>query len=169
MVTSPPRSLVLKPSPPSSCESRTLLTAASIAWAGFSRPNEYRSSIAPLSIVPIGFAIPLPVMSGADPWIGSYKPSVGLKSLEGKDGAPAREAEGRRPKEPGMTLAWSERLYIVSHRAFPAPEHHLHVSKQVSRQDDSVEFLRVLHDEHGSRINVVVIKFELRVVFHQNF
>lgn len=119
VVTSPPRSLVLKPSPPSSCESRALLTAASIAWAGFSRPKEYRSSIAPLSIVPIGFAIPLPAMSGADPWMGSYKPSVGLKSLEGNDGAPARDAEGRRPKEPGMTLAWSERLYVVSHHAIP--------------------------------------------------
>lgn len=168
VVTSPPRSLVLRPSPPSSCESRTLLTAVSIAWAGFSRPNEYRSSIAPLSIVPIGFAIPLPAMSGADPWIGSYKPSVGLKSLEGKDGAPAREAEGRRPKEPGMTLAWSERLYVVSYRVCPALKRHIHVSKQVSCQHNSVEFLRVLHDKHGSRVNVVVIKLELGVVFRQD-
>lgn len=86
-------------------KSRTLRTAVSIAWAGLSRPNEYRSSIAALSIVPIGLAIPFPAMSGAEPWIGSYKPRVGLNSLEGKDGAPASDAEGRRPREPGMTLA----------------------------------------------------------------
>lgn len=36
---------------------------------------------------------------------------MGLKSdAEGEEGAPARDAEGRRPSEPGMTLDWSERL-----------------------------------------------------------
>ncbi len=61
----------------------------------------------------MGLAIPLPAMSGAEPWMGSYNPAVGLKSVaEGEEGAPAREAEGSRPSEPGMTLDWSERLII---------------------------------------------------------
>lgn len=51
-------------------------------------------------------------MSGAEPWIGSYKPVVGLKfAAVGAVGAPAREAEGRRPSDPGMTLDWSDNLY----------------------------------------------------------
>ena len=44
--------------------------------------------------------------------MGSYKPVVGLKfAAVGAVGAPAREAEGSRPSEPGMTLDWSDRLY----------------------------------------------------------
>ena len=101
----PPRSAVLKPCPPLSIVSRTLRTALSIACAGFSRPKEYRRSIAALRIVPIGLAIPLPAISGADPWMGSYRPLVGLKSgADGDDGAPAKDAEGKRPKDPGITL-----------------------------------------------------------------
>jgi hypothetical protein len=43
--------------------------------------------------------------------MGSYKPGVGLKFGEdGDEGAPANEAEGKRPSDPGMTLDWSERL-----------------------------------------------------------
>jgi len=34
-------------------------------------------------------------------------------SEEGEQGAPAREAEGRRPKDPGITLDWSERLIEI--------------------------------------------------------
>ena len=47
--------------------------------------------------------------------MGSYKPGVVLKSAELKSeivGAPAREAEGNSPKEPGMTLDSSERLVL---------------------------------------------------------
>lgn len=64
-------------------------------------------------MVPIGFAIPRPAMSGAEPWIGSYIPDVGLNDeSEGDAGAPARDAEGNKPREPGMTLVSSERLGI---------------------------------------------------------
>ena len=61
----------------------------------------------------MGFAIPCPAISGAEPWIGSYNPGVVLKLGELKSeivGAPAREAEGSNPKDPGMTLDSSERL-----------------------------------------------------------
>ncbi len=51
-------------------------TAFSMALASASSPSECRSSIAALRIVPSGFAMPLPAMSGAEPWIGSYRPSV---------------------------------------------------------------------------------------------
>lgn len=67
--------------------------------------------MAALRIVPIGFAMFFPAMSGAEPWIGSYSPDVGLKEgEEGIEGAPASDAEGRRPREPGITLHSSERL-----------------------------------------------------------
>ena len=41
-------------------------------------------------IVAIGLARPLPAMSGAEPWIGSYSPFVPVPS----------EAEASRPIEP---------------------------------------------------------------------
>jgi len=74
---------------------------------------EYLNSKAELRIVPIGLAIPCPAISGAEPWMGSYNPVVVLKSGALKSeivGAPAREAEGNNPREPGMTLDSSERL-----------------------------------------------------------
>src|SRR6478735_8904192 len=46
-------------------------TAVSIASAASGRPSDVRSSIAAERIVPIGFAMSRPAMSGAEPWIGS--------------------------------------------------------------------------------------------------
>ena len=65
--TLPPKSAVLNPRPPLSGRSRTVLTAVSMALAGFSSPSEYLSSIAALRMVPMGFAMPFPAMSGAEP------------------------------------------------------------------------------------------------------
>ena len=52
------------------------LTASSILAASDASFNEYRSNIAADEIAPIGFAISSPVMSGAEPWIGSYNPTL---------------------------------------------------------------------------------------------
>ena len=49
----------------------TLSTALSTAVASSSNPNESLSIMAVLNIEPIGFAMPLPVMSGALPCMGS--------------------------------------------------------------------------------------------------
>lgn len=101
----PPKSLVRMPYPSFSFKSRTFRTAFSIAFAGFSRRREYRRSIAALRMVPIGFAIPFPAISGAEPWMGSYRPGVVLKSfVSGVEGAPASEADGSKPSDPGMML-----------------------------------------------------------------
>ena len=45
--------------------------ARSIAAASASRPSEWRSIMAADRMVPSGFAIPFPAMSGAEPWMGS--------------------------------------------------------------------------------------------------
>jgi hypothetical protein len=37
-------------------------------------------------------------------------PEVTLNCAEGVEGAPARDAEGKSPRDPGITLDWSERL-----------------------------------------------------------
>ena len=101
----PPKSLVRIPYPPCSSKSRTFLTAFSMAFAGFSKRREYRRSIAALRIVPIGLAIPFPAMSGAEPWMGSYRPGVVLKStVSAAEGAPASDADGSKPSDPGMIL-----------------------------------------------------------------
>ena len=56
--------------------SKVLSTAFSITSASSESPKEKRSIIAAERIVAIGFARPFPAISGADPWIGSYKPHV---------------------------------------------------------------------------------------------
>ena len=98
---------------------------------------EYLNSKAALRIVPIGFAMPCPAISGAEPWIGSYKPGVVLKSGELKSeivGAPDREAEGNNPKEPGMTLDSSERLLSSAKGQTIVHCIPSHISKQILRQ-----------------------------------
>src|SRR3954462_1432934 len=63
VVALPPRSFV-RAAPPAATASNT---AFSTAFASASNPSECRSNIAALRIVPTGFAIPFPAMSGADP------------------------------------------------------------------------------------------------------
>src|SRR4029077_15206847 len=75
-------------------------TAASIAAAAASFPSEIRSSIAADRIVPIGFAMSRPAMSGADPWMGSYR----TKRPCALRGSPS-DADGRKPRRPPSTRA----------------------------------------------------------------
>lgn len=87
-------------------------------------------------MVPIGLATPFPAISGAEPWMGSYNPGVVLKSGALKSeivGAPAREAEGNNPREPGMTLDSSERLVSSAECQVALSTLHPHISKQVLR------------------------------------
>ena len=52
-----------------------------------------------MRIAPRGLALPVPAMSGAEPWTGSYKLTV-----------PPMVAEGNMPSEPVMMEASSERM-----------------------------------------------------------
>mmetsp|Transcript_23050 Transcript_23050/g.36806 ORF Transcript_23050/g.36806 Transcript_23050/m.36806 type:complete len:212 (+) Transcript_23050:101-736(+) len=78
---------------------RTVSTAASIHAASASIWNEYLNIKAPLRICPIGFATFFPAMSGALPPLGSY---MCTRS--------PRDADGIKPRDPGSTLAASERI-----------------------------------------------------------
>ena len=82
-------SFVLKPS------FSTIWTAFSNVSASLSSSREYLSAIAKLNIEAIGFAIPLPAISGADPCIGSYIALISQSLFL----APS-EAEGKSPNEP---------------------------------------------------------------------
>ncbi|KAI3479485.1 hypothetical protein L1887_58443 [Cichorium endivia] len=57
-------------------------------------------------IVPTGLAMPRPAMSGAEPWMGSYRPLHLLLP----SGRPESEAEGSRPSAPGMTDDSSDKM-----------------------------------------------------------
>ena len=77
------------------------------ASAAASAPSDQRSSIAAERMAPAGFALPVPAISGALPWIGSYSPNrvpgwVPALSLT--------LAEGNTPMDPGMTEASSVRM-----------------------------------------------------------
>eukprot|EP00755_Sulcionema_specki_P013122 Sspe_Gene.53155::Locus_29407_Transcript_1_1_Confidence_1.000_Length_1348::g.53155::m.53155 len=81
---------------------------ASVAWTAFSiaralsgNPSECSIIMAALRMAAMGLAFPCPAMSGAEPWMGSYKPGV--------PGSP-RLAEGRSPREPARTDPSSERM-----------------------------------------------------------
>jgi len=63
---SPPKSLVLRSSPPKAFESNTFLTAVSMSSASFGLPREYRSMRAADRMVPMGLAMSWLAMSGAD-------------------------------------------------------------------------------------------------------
>ena len=100
--------------------------------------------------------MPCPAISGADPWIGSYNPEHRLPF----SGAPANEAEGRRPKEPGMTLLSSDKLIERASQCrlvMPVPED-LHVPEHILCQNYAVQLSRVSDHKHGSRIYEVMVK-----------
>ena len=73
--------------------------------ASLSRSKEYFSAIAKLKIEAIGFAIPLPAISGADPCIGSYIALISPSLFF----AP-KDADGKRPKDPVNIEAWSDNI-----------------------------------------------------------
>ncbi len=75
-------------------------TACSIAFASVSSLKLYRSINAAERICAIGFAIPCPAISGAEPPIGSYKP----KPLSLID------ADGSIPSEPESIAASSLKI-----------------------------------------------------------
>src|SRR3546814_1677268 len=77
-------------------------TAASIRSAGSCMSSEWRSSIAADRIAAHGLALPCPAISGALPWIGSYRPHAPAHSRSA--------AEGRIPIEPTHMLARSDRM-----------------------------------------------------------
>ena len=81
------------------------LTAASIAAAASSRPSDSRRSIAADRIVPIGLARSRPAMSGAEPWIGSYRPNVPCSVRRSPS-----DADGSIPRLPARTAASSDRM-----------------------------------------------------------
>lgn len=75
-------------------------TAASMAAASASRSKLYFNSMAADRMVPMGFALSCPAMSGAEPWIGSYRPRLPWPSDE----------EGIMPMEPVIMLASSDKM-----------------------------------------------------------
>mmetsp|Transcript_25661 Transcript_25661/g.86041 ORF Transcript_25661/g.86041 Transcript_25661/m.86041 type:complete len:206 (-) Transcript_25661:593-1210(-) len=79
--------------------SSTAATASSMRRASLSMSKEKRSMSAAESTWAMGFATPLPAMSGAEPPEGSY---MCTRS--------PRDAEGMRPSDPGSTEAASERM-----------------------------------------------------------
>ena len=71
-----------------------------MASASSSKPKLYRNIMAEERIVAIGLAISFPAISGAEPWLGSYKPNL----------VSFKEALGSIPIEPVIILASSERI-----------------------------------------------------------
>ncbi len=93
--SAPPRSRVL--APPSSAAR----TAANSRSARSGRSRDQRSAISNDRMAARGLATPLPAMSGAEPWMGSYSPAA--------PGAP-RAAEGSSPIDPVSIEASSDRM-----------------------------------------------------------
>ena len=83
-------------------------------------------------------------------------------------GAPARDAEGRRPSDPGMTELSSERLVSVTALLCTSlastTRLNPHVTEHVLGQEHTVELARVGDHDHGCRVDQLVLELEVRVV-----
>ena len=95
------------------------------------------SIIAPDQIWPIGFAMPLPAMSGAEPCTGSNS-----------DGCVALGIDVRRRRD-------------ADRAAHGGPEVGQDVAEQVGADDD-VEELRALHEVRGQDVDVVLVGADVR-------
>lgn len=88
---------------------------------------------------------------------------MGVKSGErgsaAAGGAPEREAEGRRPSEPGMTLDSSDKLrcHIVSVERNGQRES-LHIAEQVLSEENTIKLPRARNDEHAGGVHKLVVE-----------
>ena len=73
----------------------TLQEGLECYYKSFPKSKEYLKAIAKLKIVAIGFAIPFPAMSGADPCMGSYIALISPALFFAPN-----DAEGKSPKDP---------------------------------------------------------------------
>ena len=71
-----------------------------MASASSAIPKEYRSIMAAERMQAVGLTMSLPAMSGAEPWMGSYRPRVPSPRLD----------EGIMPMEPVIMEASSEMM-----------------------------------------------------------
>jgi hypothetical protein len=76
-------------------------------------------------------------------------------------GAPARDADGSRPREPGMTEDSSDKL-AVSDVDSPSNADS-HITKQVLGKEDTIQFPRVGDHDHSHTVNQGMGKSQLRV------
>ena len=88
-------------------------------------------------MVPTGLAIPRPAISGAEPWMGSYKPRL----------PSPREAEGSNPSEPGQ------------HRGLIGQD----VAKHVLG-DEHVKVARPADQMHGGGIHQHMVERHVRQI-----
>ena len=112
-------------------------TAASTACASASSPSEWRSSMAALRMAASGLAMPCPAMSGAEPWIGSYRP---------KRPSPS-DAEGNMPIEPASTDVSSLRM-----------------SPNMVAGEDHVKVAGPLDEVHRRRVHQQVLQRHVGIV-----
>ena len=80
-------------------------------------------------------------------------------------GAPARDAEGRRPSDPGMTELSSDRLRNINETARGDHRHarDLHVPKHVLRDQNTVKLPRAGDHDHSRRVYQLMLQFQLGV------
>lgn len=83
--------------------------ALSTASAISARPKDHRHMRPKDSNMPMGFARPLPAISGADPDTGWYTPTGSRPSAD-TTGGPSISADPSRPRDPGMTDVRSLRM-----------------------------------------------------------
>ena len=109
------------------------MASAASAWPRWS------SIIAPDQIWPIGLAMPLPAMSGAEPCTGS--------NIDGNSRSGLRLADGAMPIVPVTA----------------GPEVGEDVAEQV-RADDDVEPVGVQHEVRGEDVDVVLVGPDVRIL-----
>ena len=103
-------------------------------------PKEWRSIIAAERIVAIGLALPCPAMSGALPWIGSYRPKVPCAVSRSPQRSAGQKADRthRRAGEVGQDVAeqvaGQQPRRSVRDGSPPASRHYRHTCDQVRRR-----------------------------------
>lgn len=99
--------------------------------------------------------------------MGSYTPGRRFSP----PGRPERDAEGRRPREPGMTEVSSDRM---SPKRLSAEAKPVSLRRNNSRkitaltENDTVELFRVCADKHGSTIYKLVIEGYIRELLRKH-
>lgn len=108
----------------------------------------------------------LSLIGGAKETHGSYMPVTGSFAF----GAPANEADGKSPSEPGITELSSLRLpsHQLLHPVIMSHQYHSHIAKHVFGQNHSIQLPRIGNHDHGRRVHELMIQLQLGILLGQS-
>ena len=123
-------------------------------------------------MVPIGLAMFWPAISGAEPWMGSYRPGMREAPSGGAPGEGGGGGETERTGNDGRLVREDVAKQVLGYgwaSSQSRTDGAVEKDYEERTEDDAVQLARVGADEHGGRVDELVVELEVRVLLVKHF